>query len=200
MRMHSKDAKSYIICRLTPKYGQDERVERKRGERGEEEVRPADTPKKKQKNPREIGPKNVNSRVKKGWWMNGWLDIGREWKRELFTISEGNNKTMDLSINKGKQRQPYRKNTVYFFESFFSPSFFLCCLFCILPETLQQIILYVRKYTTSWAEQQSVAFEKAEKREYMLIKSSWINYILHKVSVLHYDFISLGKRMQQPNP
>lgn len=61
-------------------------------------------------------------------------------------------------------------------------------------------MLYVKKYTTSWAEQQIVAYKRGEKREYMLIKSSWINYILHKVSVLHYDFISLGKRMQQPNP
>lgn len=149
MRMHSKDAKSYIICRLTPKYGQDERVERKRGERGEEEVRPADTPKKKQKNPREIGPKNVNSRVKKGWWMNGWLDIGREWKRELFTISEGNNKTMDLSINKGKQRQPYRKKTLYISLSHSFLPLFLFVVFsafypkhrsrlCFMLESIQQ--------------------------------------------------------------
>lgn len=33
-----------------------------------------------------------------------------------------------------------------------------------------------------------------------LIKSSWINFILHSVRVVHYDFISLGKRIQPSNP
>lgn len=133
--------------------------------------------------------------------MNGWLDIGREWKRELFTISEGNNKTMDLSINKGKQRQPYRKTLYIALSHSFLPLFLF-----VLSSTFTRnitavlIMLYVKKYTTSWAEKQIVAYKRGEKREYMLIKWSWINYILHKVSMLHYDFISLGKRMQQPNP
>lgn len=40
---------------------------------------------------------------------------------------------------------------------------------------------------------------KKKKKNCMLIKSSWINYILHKVSVVHYDFISLGKTTKPSN-
>lgn len=81
---------------------------------------------------REISQKNFCSRVKKAWWMDRWLDTGKESKGELFTIPKGNIKTMDLSINKAKQRQAY-KITLYFLFSHSSPS----CLFslCILPET-----------------------------------------------------------------
>lgn len=188
--MLAKEPKSNIICYLLPRLSQDGKRKRKK-----EEKRPTD----RQKNRVKLAQ---SSRVKKAWWLDGWLDTGREWKGELFTISEGNNKTMDLSINRGKQRQPYRI-TLYFpfshsllrLVSFFS--------FCILPEIWQLLtrrgclLLYVRKYMRSWISKE---WKKKKAEElHVVVKSTWINYILHKVSVLHYDFISLGKRIQQPN-
>lgn len=40
--------------------------------------------------------------------MDDWIEGGVGWKGQLFIIPKGNNKTMDLSMNSGKQTQAYR--------------------------------------------------------------------------------------------